>query len=212
MNKLSLKKTVAMAGVALSFTLFSANPAKAASFTFSQGGWKYGGNLSGSFSGDDLNNNGYIETSELSSFSTTFSGNLFGDFPNPTGQPIIAPFSISNNLLSSSPAEPSDLSFSYSLSTSQLSFFSLNTECFFIVLGSCRIDRNEQFISVSNTGGSVSLRISRFSSLIDFSTTSLSAPVVTPVQQPVPEPSTIAGLLFGGLGFLLRRKVASSSI
>jgi hypothetical protein len=212
MNKLSLKKTVAMAGVALSFTLFSANPAKAASFTFSQGGWKYGGNLSGSFSGDDLNNNGYIETSELSSFSTTFSGNLFGDFPNPTGQPIIAPFSISNNLLSSSSfPEPNYVSFSYSLSTSQLSFFSLNTDCFYIVLGSCRRDSNEEFISVSNTGGSVSLRISR-SSVIDFSTTSLSAPVVTPVQQPVPEPSTLAGLLFGGLGFLLRRKVASSSI
>jgi hypothetical protein len=69
MKKFSLKQTVATAGIALSVTLSSANPVKAASFTFSQGGWEYGGNLSGSFTGDDLNSDGNLETNELSSFN-----------------------------------------------------------------------------------------------------------------------------------------------
>lgn len=215
MNKLSLKQTVTIAGVALSFSLFSAQPAKTANFTFSLGGWQYGGNLSGSFSGEDLDNNGFLEKyefsttpmkNEISSFNVTFTGNLFGDFSNPTGELSIDPFFLSNKLLSSSLAEENSLYFTYSLSTSQLFFTSVNTQCSFIVLGACRGSSRGQLILISSKGNVVSLSLNTPISSTRSSSTSISAPVVTAVKQTVPEPSTLTGIVLGTLGFLVKIK------
>ncbi len=53
------------------------NQVKAAQlfYTFTQGGWEKGGILSGSFSGVDQDNDGFIYTNELNSFDLIFSGN-----------------------------------------------------------------------------------------------------------------------------------------
>lgn len=50
--------------------------AQAASYTFSQTGFSGGGSISGSFTGDDLNNDGVLGSSisEISAFSLNFSG------------------------------------------------------------------------------------------------------------------------------------------
>lgn len=49
---------------------------QAASYSFSQGGFDGGGSVSGSFSGADLDLNGFLDfnSSEISSFSLSFSG------------------------------------------------------------------------------------------------------------------------------------------
>jgi hypothetical protein len=208
-------QSLATAGVALSllgsFTVFSANPAKAATFTFSQGGWQYGGNLSGSFTGDDLNGNGEIEASELSAFSATFSGNLFlGNNPD-TGEPIIPFFTLSYALPSLEPNVEERFSFSYSSSSSQLSFSSFRQTCLFIFpSGGCFRPQGSSFIAVSGAGGTVIFNPFPMSGGSGFTTSSSSTPVVTPLQQSVPEPSALTGTLLVGLSFLLRKKVVSS--
>jgi hypothetical protein len=55
----------------------SVNQVQAASldYAFTQSGWEGGGILSGSFSGVDQNNDGFIYTTELNTFDLTFSGN-----------------------------------------------------------------------------------------------------------------------------------------
>jgi hypothetical protein len=207
-------QSLATVGVALSllgsFTVFSANPAKAATFTFSQGGWQYGGNLSGSFTGDDLNGNGDIEASELSAFSATFSGNLFlGNNPD-TGEPIIPFFTLSYALPSLEPNVEERFSFSYSSSSSQLSFSSFRQTCLFIPpSGGCVRPQGSSLINVSGAGGTLIFNpFPRSGS--GFTTSSSSTPVVTPLQQSVPEPSALTGTLLVGLSFLLRKKVVSS--
>lgn len=51
----------------------------AASFTFTQGGYNLDGTLSGSFIGEDLNQDLALGASELSEFSVTFfAGELIG--------------------------------------------------------------------------------------------------------------------------------------
>ena len=195
MKKFSLKKTVAIAGIALSAPLFLANPVKAVSFTFSQGGWKYGGNLSGSFTGDDLNSDGNLETNELSSFNVTFSGNIFVNFYDTVGNPI-TPFV----KLYYPDRDPNFLDFRYSFSTSELVFSSLSGESL------------KTRISSSPQGGEISLSLSPRTGVIPYTTSSSLGVVVTPLQRQVPEPSTLAPSLFGGLVFLLRKRVVPSRL
>jgi hypothetical protein len=214
-NKFNSKVTAAIATVTLSFTLFSSNPAKAASFTFSQGDWQYGGNLSGSFTGDDLNGDGKIDTSELSAFNAIFFGNLRADINNPfTGEPIIVSSTISHSLPPLGDNTVEDLSFNYFSSTLQLSFSSFRGSCTVVAPSpiGCLGLNGFSIINTSATGGTVvNESVLRFSSSsLAFRTSSSSAPIVTPLQQPIPEPSTLGGTLLGGLGFLLRRKVTSS--
>ena len=212
-NKFNSKVTTAIATVTLSFTLFSSNPAKAASFTFSQGDWQYGGNLSGSFTGDDLNGDGKIDTSELSAFNAIFFGNLRADINNPfTGEPIIVSSTISHSLPPLGANTVEDLFFNYSSSTLQLSFSSFSRACVVIAPSpiGCLGLEGSSIINTSATGGTVVDERFTGSSSLAFRTSSSSAPIVTPLQQPIPEPSTLGGTLLGGLGFLLRRKVTSS--
>ncbi|WP_013322076.1 PEP-CTERM sorting domain-containing protein [Gloeothece verrucosa] len=49
--------------------------ANALTFNFTQQGWTQGGILSGSFSGEDLNNDNLIEKTEVTDFSFAWSGN-----------------------------------------------------------------------------------------------------------------------------------------
>ncbi len=208
-------QSLATAGATLSllgsFTVFSANPAKAANFTFSQGGWQYGGNLSGSFTGDDVNGNGDIEASELSAFSATFSGNLFlGNHPD-TGEPIIPFFTLSYSLPSLEPNVEEYFSFSYSSSSSQLTFSSFRQTCLLRPpYGGCVRPQSYSSIAVSGAGGTVNFDPSPMLGRTVFRTSSSSTPVVTPLQQSVPEPSALTGTLLVGLSFLLRKKVVSS--
>jgi hypothetical protein len=195
MNKFSLKETLTAAGVVLSFTLFSITPAKAASFTFSQGGWEYGGNLSGSFKGDDFNSDGNLETNELSSFNVTFSGNLFVNYYAPIGNPITTFIE-----LSYPGGGLNFLDFRYSFSTSDLVFSSLSVEGF------------HNRISSSTQGGEVSLNLFPRTPILPYTTSSSLGVVVTPLQRHVPEPSTLAPSLFGGLVFLLRKRVVPSRL
>jgi hypothetical protein len=197
MKKLSLKQTVATAGIALSVTLSSANPVKAASFTFSQGGWEYGGNLSGSFTGDDLNSDGNLETNELSSFNLTFLGTLFGNPFDALGNPN--PFPISLELSYQFSYPENSLDFRYSFSTSEL-MFSLPSEV-----------SPRQTITSSTQGGEISLFFPR-TPILPYTTSSSLGVVVTPLQRQVPEPSTLAPTLFGGLVLLLRKRVVPSRI
>jgi hypothetical protein len=219
-NKFSSKQTITLATVALSFTLFSSNPAKATSFTFSQNNWQYGGNLSGSFTGDDLNNDGKIDASELSVFNATFSGNLRRDNNIPIAPPIIISTTISHSppALNSNPTLES-FSFNYSPSTSEFRFSSFKGQCFIHPRG-CSTINNFTSIEVSNINDVTDYDNSRHFGLINFRppysggwifrSTSSSAPSVTPLQQPIPEPSTLAATVFTSLGFLLKRKVISS--
>lgn len=54
----------------------AANTAGAQNYSFSQTGFDGGGSLSGTFSGSDLDNNGWLDfsTNEITAFSLTFSG------------------------------------------------------------------------------------------------------------------------------------------
>ncbi len=65
-------------GVSICTILMKANPALAASFSFSQSGFQSGGGmLSGTFTGTDLNNNNLIDLfdpGELTEFEASFSG------------------------------------------------------------------------------------------------------------------------------------------
>jgi hypothetical protein len=187
MKKLSLKQTVATAGIALSVTLSSANPVKAASFTFSQGGWEYGGNLSGSFTGDDLNSDGNLETNELSSFNLTFLGTLFGNPFDALGNPNPFPISLELSYQFSSPNEGQnsfDLrDFRYSFSTSELMFSS-----FFAI--------RKPIITSSTQGGEISFVAFPRTPILPYTTSSSLGVVVTPLQRQVPEPSTLASTLF----------------
>jgi hypothetical protein len=200
MKKFSLKQTVATAGIALSVTLSSANPVKAASFTFSQGGWEYGGNLSGSFTGDDLNSDGNLETNELSSFKLTFLGNIFTNPFDALGNPISPiPTSFELSYANSFPGGGINfLDFRYSFSTSELVFSSFS------------VGRSQNRISSSTQGGEVSLTVFPRSPILPYTTSSSLGVVVTPLQRQVPEPSTLAPSIFGGLVFLLRKRVVPS--
>jgi hypothetical protein len=72
-----LLKTAIMAGI-----LLSAQSAQAAIYNFSQTGFEGGGSISGSFTGTDLNNDGFIQgttfiegLAEINTFTVSWSGN-----------------------------------------------------------------------------------------------------------------------------------------
>jgi hypothetical protein len=215
-DKFNFKGTATIATLGLTFSLFSANSVNAANFTFSQEGWQYGGNLSGSFTGDDLNNDGKIETSELSAFTAIFSGALVGRPPF-SNQLITIPATISHSL-PSFPPKPDlieSLFFNYLISTSNLSFSSFKTSC--ALIGPpplrCFFITSANSISASNAGGTVGsgfnfsppgLPNRSFSA----STQSLSPLLVTTTQQTIPEPSTVKAILLGSLIFLLKKKTS----
>lgn len=208
MNKFNYQATTAIGTIVLTFSLFSGSSVNAASFIFSQEGWRDGGELLGSFIGNDLNNDGKIETFELSSFNATFSGNLRGNINNPfTGEPIIISSTISHSLAPLANVVET-LDFEYSFSTSQLSFSSLRTTCGLLTPLECVRLADSSTISTSDTGGTIISDPSARFGLI-FSTSSLSAPVVIPVEQSIPEPSTLGATLLGELALLLRKKVMS---
>jgi hypothetical protein len=80
MLRLALKLTTKIAGAALLlYWMFAAQVTSAAIITFdiSQAGWTGGGEVVGMFSGDDLDNDGFIRLvdAELLSFDISFSGN-----------------------------------------------------------------------------------------------------------------------------------------
>lgn len=221
LDKLNYQGTTVISTIALTFSFFSASSVNAANFTFFQEDWQLGGNLSGSFTGDDFNNNGKIETSELSAFNAIFSGNVrdrkapyYPALPtNPNHQ--IVPLSIQTFHSLPLPkadveedlVEPLILDFKYSLLNSQLTFRSTKITCIVPILGGCNYPKEISSITVSDTGGNITFDLYRN---FLFGTTSLSTPTVKPLQQTVPEPSTLGAVLLGGLGFLLRKKVISS--
>lgn len=60
-----------------SLLAFTAAPASAQSFIFSQSGFDGGGSLAGSFTGVDLDNNGWLDSAvpgEITAYTVTFSG------------------------------------------------------------------------------------------------------------------------------------------
>jgi hypothetical protein len=187
MNKLNSKWSGALAGVALSFSLFSANSAKAVTVTFSQGGWEYGGELSGSFTGNDLNSDGNINQSELSDFRAIFSGNLVRNTNDPiTGEPIVSFFT-----LSFLQYEPNVLTnvflFNYTSSTSQLSFLESKQTCLSILpipRGICVSPQSNSSIFVNinlpffNGLGAISFNPVPSEEDFVFTTTTSSAPTI----------------------------------
>jgi hypothetical protein len=65
---------VALAGSLLTAAQARGNPI---TYSISQGGWSTGGTVTGSFSGEDLNHDGFINlaSGEVASYQITFSGN-----------------------------------------------------------------------------------------------------------------------------------------
>ena len=193
------------AGIALSISLIEVSPVQAASFSFVQSGWAYGGELFGSFTGDDFNGDGELETSELSSFKVTFSGNIFTTHYDFEGNPV-TPF-----IELSYPGRGLNLLklFNYSFSTSELIFSSVNCGLGEEPLG-CSGYGFITSISASPQGGSVSFSPPPRAGGPVLTTSSSLGVVVTPLQKQVPEPSTVATSLLGSLVFLLRKKVVPS--
>lgn len=207
MTKIYQNLGIAITGIAVSFAVIEDSPVQAASFSFSQGGWEYGGELLGSFTGDDLDSDGDIEANELSSLNVTFSGDMFVDY-GPTGELITYFYTISHSItVPSSDTTTLKLirNFRYSSSTSKLNFLSSQSECLGVSNNMCFEGRSGSSIEVSDAGGRVHYRSFR-GGISELLTTSSLAPVVTPLQQSVPEPSTVMATLVGGLGILLKRK------
>jgi PEP-CTERM motif len=73
----SCRRVATVARLAVAIALLSAVSASATIFTISQFGWTGGGVITGSFSGQDIDNDGYIDlvSDEVSSYQVTFSGN-----------------------------------------------------------------------------------------------------------------------------------------
>jgi hypothetical protein len=196
------------AGIALSISLIEVSPVQAASFSFVQSGWAYGGELFGSFTGDDFNGDGVLETSELSSFKVTFSGNILVSATYDSNGNPVTPF-----IELSYPDSRRGLNllkiFNYSFSTSELIFSSVSCS-----LGeeplSCFVYGSITRISASPQGGSVSLSPPLRLGGPELTTSSSLGVVVTPLQKQVPEPSSVATSLLGSLVFLLRKKVVPS--
>ncbi len=114
MTNLVKKLVFATVGVSICTILMKANPALAASFSFSQSGFQSGGGmLSGTFTGTDLNNDNLIDLfdpGELTAFEATFSGST-----------QISPISHSLNNLSS---------FTYDFGSGRLMFNSFSAPYF----------------------------------------------------------------------------------
>ena len=77
MNKLiTIKKTI----LVLCLLLFTNSSfATIIDYQISQEGWKGGGVVKGVFSGEDIDNNGFLSINELSSYDVNLSGNIFID-------------------------------------------------------------------------------------------------------------------------------------
>lgn len=80
MTKLQIARNATLF-LALTGSLLAAMPADAIpiAYSISQSGWSGGGSVMGSFSGEDLNNDGYIDlaSGEVSAYEISFSGNAF---------------------------------------------------------------------------------------------------------------------------------------
>jgi hypothetical protein len=65
------------AGLTLALGLLGAMSADATTYLLTQSGWQGGGILTGTFTGQDLNQDGYIDlaSGEVSAYEITFSGN-----------------------------------------------------------------------------------------------------------------------------------------
>lgn len=207
MTKIYQNLGIAITGIALSFAVIEDSPVQAASFSFSQGGWEYGGELLGSFTGDDLDSDGDIEANEVYSLNVSFSGDMFVGYDE-SGEPFTYFYTISHSI--SGPSTDTTTlklihNFRYSSSTSKLNFLSSQSACFGVSNNMCFEGRSGSTIEVSDAGGRVRY-VSFRGGVSELITTSSLAPVVTPLQQSVPEPSTLIATLVGGLGVLLRRK------
>jgi len=88
-------------GVALSTsTAHAATIVSTPAYQFSQTGFDGGGSLSGSFQGADANNDGWISTSEVSTFSLSFTGDsIVSDFSQGLGDLYILEYKIGSDYL-----------------------------------------------------------------------------------------------------------------
>ncbi len=70
------RSTRLLASLAATLLVAAATPASAQSYVFSQSGFDGGGSLSGTFTGTDLDNNGWLDSAfgEITAFSVSFSG------------------------------------------------------------------------------------------------------------------------------------------
>jgi len=82
MNFTTNFKSISLAGVVLAGTVsaiavLTVLPASAASFNFFQGGYSEGATITGMFTGEDLNNDGFIHSldGEVTDYMMSFSGN-----------------------------------------------------------------------------------------------------------------------------------------
>lgn len=84
MTSISLKLAVvaACASTAFMASVMNTSPALAFQFNFIQEGFSGGGTLTGSFTGEDLNNDNKLNQGELTSFSLSFTGDSIISFQN----------------------------------------------------------------------------------------------------------------------------------
>jgi hypothetical protein len=74
---LKIKAGVVLAGTVSAIAVLTVLPASAASFNFFQGGYSEGATITGMFTGEDLNNDGLINSfsGEVTDYMMSFSGN-----------------------------------------------------------------------------------------------------------------------------------------
>lgn len=193
MNNFLPKLAVATAGVALSFAVLEAKPASAAAtFTFFLDGFTAGGTLSGTFTGTDINGNGIIRkglvTNEFDFYEAIWSGNsIVPPFTHRLGDQGFQPTLIDYRLLEGS-------LFLESVVGSLDNFTEID-------IASGPPYTNPDFSGFVGIGTS-----NDFVFDITFNPAR-----VTPIDaQPVPAPEPSVGISLLSLGFLVRKKIASS--
>lgn len=198
-QKLSVLTAVSLLG----FGVMKTDSAQAATFNFTQGGFEGGGTLSGTFTGEDLNNDGFIDNgfrggpNELSAFSVSLSGS-----------------SILGSSVSASLADTL-IQFRYVIGAGAQGFSASAGGTFLVV--ATNIPGISVFAIATGTGtssiggGGVSV-VAEFTSdarlTKDGSLQPLLVSEVTSKSVPEPNISAVAGLTVLGLSAFLKRRVA----
>lgn len=188
------KLAIAVAGVVLSFAAKA--PAQAVTFTFSIDGFSGDGILSGSFSGEDLNGDGFLNlvrvgtpgvlSGEIDDYEATWSGNsIVSAFTHRLGEA---------SLLEDTPLPLISQDITYSLRDR---LFLWNTSFGVPDFGTQIVIDSSQ---APEAGFSASVAINTFA-----------GPITDTTNKPVkvvPEPSSMLGLSLAGLlGFLFHKKL-----